>query len=884
MFRTIYSYIFGNSVTELSLDDVCAILEATNNESCTELVQATEAENATFHRTGLITFKEGHTYTIDDFHHYESNTLNANKGDKVSYILYVSDKKLHVADVNILENDWGPSWDDTQSTWYMRSLVCKVVDRHFREITVEPGALIIDLNNVRSDFIPLVGDWLQVEAKCELDEKVNDLTGKILEVLRITPLRVKEIIGVVKRWDTTSGTGVIDRNVFFDIDALNCGYMPRVADKIVAEVIESNQGFCDWRAIKVIPHLILKTEGELPKINEPFVGDAEGIEITKDIRVYCDKPDEITVFSVDVINKSDNDVVLKNIEFLDKNGQCKVENNHTYTDQVLSPGSSLIITCKCTPRNYGRSKELLLFTFQSYKINRYINIILQTRQTYSNNKNTKHCSILADREHHYRNMKRYDFIPGQNNIQVPRFVSKKIGLYMIPDKLWDLYLTFPSKASFTEELLKMKPCLYNLNYHCYEDYFHTLLHMEEMENVVAMRKFDRERTCFIQNGEYLMLEIENLSESRPSIIVCDKILARDPFNSKSKEFEGIVHKVSAKHVYLKFCTIFHESYKGEDYSVRVVSSRAHIRKIHHAVALALRNLGRELLFPSKIETKIPQFKIANEETDVKYNDRNEEAKPKMVIEEKKNLESACSKLVLSKQGKNIKKSAVENSIPTPRTVKIQWYDKTLNCYQKQAIRNILLAEAKPLPHFIFGPPGTGKTVTIVETILQIITLQPEARILVGTPSNSAANVIALRLIDSNILKPGDLIRFVAHKCITDDSLPLKLIPYCATADIATEGTQHQRTHVTLKNGLTLGVSCSVIGRHRITVSTCANLGTLFYMNFPKGHFTHVVIDEAGHLIEPEAMIPLSFLDVSSGQAILAGTFEVFLGNNMKQNL
>lgn len=42
------------------------------------------------------------------------------------------------------------------------------------------------------------------------------------------------------------------------------------------------------------------------------------------------------------------------------------------------------------------------------------------------------------------------------------------------------------------------------------------------------------------------------------------------------------------------------------------------------------------------------------------------------------------------------------------------------------------------------------------------------------------------------------------------------------------------------------------------------------MGFPKGHFTHIILDEAGQLIEPDAMIPLVFLDVTSGQAVLAG--------------
>jgi len=320
--------------------------------------------------------------------------------------------------------------------------------------------------------------------------------------------------------------------------------------------------------------------------------------------------------------------------------------------------------------------------------------------------------------------------------------------------LRQIYLTVERKQDLIDAIEQLYSCIKEpLSIRNYVQRFGLFLHLEEIECFVSFRNYDRDRAHFLRDGEYLALQIENLAERRPSLVVGDTVRAVDPWadpNCRSnKTYEGVIHKVLFNRVLLKFNASFQEKYNGEDYRLEFYFSRYSFRKQHHAISKIGSVMGEDFLFPSKVtKRENPQLEVQMVDDDMYLYDS-----------------------------------------------KLPWYNSSLNCIQKRAVFNILRGEAEDIPYVIFGPPGTGKTVTLVETLLQLVRNLPGARILVGTPSNSAADLVTKRLIDSNVLLQGDFIRFVSHNQVERDLIPPELMSYCATSDLGSVGTCEDKVSI-----------------------------------------------------------------------------------------
>jgi superfamily I DNA and/or RNA helicase len=77
----------------------------------------------------------------------------------------------------------------------------------------------------------------------------------------------------------------------------------------------------------------------------------------------------------------------------------------------------------------------------------------------------------------------------------------------------------------------------------------------------------------------------------------------------------------------------------------------------------------------------------------------------------------------------------------------------LNSSQQAAVKKILSANDLAIVH---GPPGTGKTTTLVQAIKAIIKTE-DKQVLVVAPSNTAVDLLSEKLSDEglNVLRVGN---------------------------------------------------------------------------------------------------------------------------------
>eukprot|EP00746_Dinoflagellata_sp_MGD_P160267 gnl/MRDRNA2_/MRDRNA2_86899_c0_seq1.p1 gnl/MRDRNA2_/MRDRNA2_86899_c0~~gnl/MRDRNA2_/MRDRNA2_86899_c0_seq1.p1 ORF type:complete len:874 (+),score=166.74 gnl/MRDRNA2_/MRDRNA2_86899_c0_seq1:85-2622(+) len=161
------------------------------------------------------------------------------------------------------------------------------------------------------------------------------------------------------------------------------------------------------------------------------------------------------------------------------------------------------------------------------------------------------------------------------------------------------------------------------------------------------------------------------------------------------------------------------------------------------------------------------------------------------------------------------------------------------------------------PYFLWGPPGTGKTTTVVHTVLAILQGQPSAKILLAAPSNPAADLLCERLGALGV-NQKQMLRLVA---VTRDPRNV------------TKGALKFTRMDSVGAYFTIP-SIEDLKKQRVVVATCSCAAYIRSSLRKQSDcwFTHVFVDEAAQALEAEALIPLT-LRLPTGKLFLAGDFK-----------
>ncbi|KAH7924362.1 RNA helicase [Leucogyrophana mollusca] len=288
--------------------------------------------------------------------------------------------------------------------------------------------------------------------------------------------------------------------------------------------------------------------------------------------------------------------------------------------------------------------------------------------------------------------------------------------------------------------------------------------------------------------------VPNLTEKRPSVLVGDRVLVQKRGAAEGRWYEGGVHVVHQAEVGLRFHASFISGWSPQQrYTVRFKLNRIPVQRQHQALDTAFAP-GR-VLFPSRSDMPLGQPRLS---------------------------------------------------------VSIKLFNRLIatNASQLLAVTSIMRQKPGSPPFVVFGPPGTGKTFTIVEAIKQLLHHNPNAHILATASSDSAADLIAERLIST--LNTDELFRIYAPSRYKKQ-VPDQLRPYTFMKN------QHFSTP-----------PISRFKHFRVIVCTCVSASIPYGIDVPRGHFSHIFVDEAGQPTEPEVMIGINTMSDNSTNIILSG--------------
>ncbi|XP_066500136.1 putative helicase mov-10-B.2 [Hoplias malabaricus] len=375
--------------------------------------------------------------------------------------------------------------------------------------------------------------------------------------------------------------------------------------------------------------------------------------------------------------------------------------------------------------------------------------------------------------------------------------------YNLPSYITELakFLKDPSTAPKTYFLEKKALLESTLSFQNYAERFHLLLYLEESQMLVDIKRYNKDDVTMKkdqQSRKLLVIEVPGVAENRPSVLRGDHLLLtkkEDLQLDSVVKYKGYVHRVELDKLKLGFSPKFVESFIDcMKFRVEFTFNRLLMKLQHRAVHLAVQDNLQDVLFPTQ-----------------------------------------------------------PHSVSSGAKLSLSLFDRSLegNHEQYTAVCNIVAGVSKPAPYLVFGPPGTGKTVTLVEAIKQVEKCVRDVHILACAPSNDAADQLCERLLQH--VDRRKVYRMYAMSR-SPDLVPLSLRDCC-----------------NLKGQVYEFPSKNELMSYKILVTTVFTAGRLVTGGLPVGYFTHFFVDEAGHAMESEAIIGIAgLLRATTGQLVLAG--------------
>ncbi|KAK3267242.1 hypothetical protein CYMTET_24188 [Cymbomonas tetramitiformis] len=579
----------------------------------------------------------------------------------------------------------------------------------------------------------------------------------------------------------------------------------------VARTKGSVVAFATPGARKFEKSLLLAATARVESSRAQIEADKGGVVVTSACFPESTRPNETAECLLEVRNQGAESVTLRDVKLL-RGTTGFSQKLAVPLPAELPPGAMVTLRLQCTPRVVGMCYDILSLTFDggaggggSFIIGRFLKLSCGDMDLLHD--------LAPTSPYERRRRKRappvdkttlYDAPPKEGDgdttqkfeplqpYHIPKWLRSKLDGRLV-EGLEELAERMTTAPP--KEALKR-----------YAEYYQRLLWMEEHQLHADLAGFDlvdELATELAPRGRLLAVHVRGLAEKRPSVLKGD-ILRVNRLNDQRQVWQGRAEEIEMEDVLLHLDQRFVSRYiRGEKVEVRFVMNRTPLRIFHQGLAAA-KALGAYVLFP-----------------------------PARLAE-------------------------VALQPPRCEGLELRFFNRAVaaNAAQREAVRRVLDGEAREVPYILFGPPGTGKTTTVVEIISQCRRLPRHRdgrgfRTLVCAPTNTAADLLCSRIGCNDRTQ---ILRHMAYSR-AKSTVPEEVLKVSNWSEAHHAFVQPPLEEIMSKT---------------VNVMTLSTAGKLTNMGVPRGHFDMIVIDEAGQALEPEAAAPVCTLLGGDGQLVLAG--------------